>query len=260
MGHKRLGVLPKSKKWRDIVGAVEACASGKIPVEEVAKRTLSKVKNLYQELEKDPSVKASLSFLVELSYAFKTPNPGRYLVENGILPTDNLSLISIAHAVNYYKEESFYSKEYQSIAKQATIDALNNWYRSNLDHGVSLFSEGVKPENVFAKAADGGGFSEISRLFFAKFTERYLKYFLEREAAPSIKDINTINNFSRAIEEYTDEISKHAYQTSLITQSYAAGWYNKHSKENKPSGKDINKLIRNTFKKMRSEILFEKSK
>lgn len=260
MGHKRLGVLPKSKKWRDIVRAIEACTSGKVPVEEVAKNTLSNVRNLYNELEKDPSVKASLSFLVEFSYAFKTQNPGKYLVENGILPTDNLSPMSLAVAINYYKQESFHSKEYQSIAKQATIDALNHWYHSNIDHGKNFFSAEIKPENVFAKAASGGGFSEISRLFFAKFTERYLKYFLEREAAPRIKDINLINNFSEAIETFTDEVSKHAYQTSKITQSYAAGWYNKHSKENKPSGKDINKLIRNTFKKMRSEILFEELK
>lgn len=260
MGHKRLGVLPKSKKWRDIVEAVEACASGKIPVEQVAKNTLYNVRKLYSNLEYDPSVKASLSFLVQLSLAFKTENPAKYLTGNNILKTGKISLLSITQAANDYQNEPADSKEYQTIARQAVIDALNKWYSANIDRGVSLFSQDIQPENIFAKAATGGGFSEIARLFFAKFTERYLKYFLEREAAPLIKNVNTLNNFSKAIEEYTDEVSKHAFETSKITQPYAAGWYQKHSKEKKPTEKDFNKLLRNTFGKMKSELLHEEMK
>ncbi|MCO6472261.1 MAG: hypothetical protein PHW27_09910 [Melioribacteraceae bacterium] len=260
MGHKRLNVLPKSKKWRDIVKAVEACASGKIPVEEVAKNTLANVRKLYRDLEKDPSVKASLSFLVQLSLAFKTQNPGKYLVESGILSSEKISLISFIEGANAYKKESLHSKEYQSLARSAVIDAINNWYYSNIDHGVNLFSETVRPENIFAKAAGGGGFSDLSRLFFAKFTERYLKYFLEREAAPRIKNVDVINKFSKAVELYTHEVSKHAFETSKITQSYAAGWFNKHASAKEPSGKDVDKLIRNTFGKMQKELLFEEMK
>jgi hypothetical protein len=240
-----------------IVEELSSFALGKGDVNEIAKKTLYQVRDRFNKLENDPSVKATFEFLVQVSYAFQHENPTKYLVDRNILEKEELSVLKLARAINSYKSEELQSHEYQSFARQAAIDAINNWYSSNLDQGVSLFSKGIEPENVFSKAGSGSGFCEISRLFFSKFTERYLKYFLEREASSKITNIKARDRFNKEIEDHVDEISRHAFESSKITQSYAAGWYNKHSKDKLPNEADIQKLINRTFGKMRSELLHE---
>lgn len=257
MGHKRLGRLPKTKAWRLIVAELGSFALGKAEANDIAKKTLRQVQERYNNLENDPSIKAAFEFLVQVSYAFQKENPTKYLVENKILEKEELSVLKLARAIEGYKKEDVESQEYKTFARQAAIDAINNWYAAHLDEGLSLFNEKVDTRAVFRKASDGRGFCEISRLFFSKFTERYLKYFLDREASVSINTVNARNKFSSEIEKHVNDISLHAFQTAKITQSFAAGWYNKYAKENLPQEENIKSFLSTAFGKMKSELLEE---
>ena len=45
MGHERIGLLPKSKKWRDIINLLSDFQGDPESVKEIAARTLSNVQN-----------------------------------------------------------------------------------------------------------------------------------------------------------------------------------------------------------------------
>ena len=67
MGHERLGMLPKTKKWRVIVSEVAAYESGSIAASSIAEQTLTALGSRYRDLANDPSVRATFSFLVEIA-------------------------------------------------------------------------------------------------------------------------------------------------------------------------------------------------
>ena len=51
-----------------------------------------------------------------------------------------------------------------------------------------------------------------------------------------------------------DGVSRHAFETSRITQSYAAGWFQKHAKEGMPSEGQIQKFLSFALHKIREEL------
>ncbi|MFA5805423.1 MAG: hypothetical protein WC879_12350 [Melioribacteraceae bacterium] len=260
MGHKRLGVLRKTKRWLSIVDALGKFALGTADISSIAQNTLRNVQGRFGNLSSDPSIHSAFEFLIHVSFAFQKNDPIKYLTENKILDRGELSLLKLARGALNYKNQEVTSHEYQTFARQAAIDAINNWYKNNLERGRSLFSDDIDSAAIFSKASNGSGFCELSRIYFSKLTERYLKYFLEREAAAKITNIKERDRFSTEIENHVNEISQHAFETAKIAQSFSAGWYNKNVKDSFPEESQINNFLSYALGKMKSELLREELK
>lgn len=100
----------------------------------------------------------------------------------------------------------------------------------------------------------GSGFCELSRLYFGKLTERYLNYFLDRASTATFATINERERFRRDISSSLDEVSKHAFETAKITQSFAAGWFTKNTRDGLPDSKQIEGFLSIAFGKLREEL------
>jgi integrase len=74
------------------------------------------------------------------------------------------------------------SSEYAELARRAGADAIAAWTVQQRRQ-PSLFGTGDTAAEIWAKAASAEGFCELARIFYSSFTERYLRYFLEREAS-----------------------------------------------------------------------------
>ena len=64
-------------------------------------------------------------------------------------------------------------------------------------------------------------------------------------------------NFSDLLEEHIDAVSDHAFETARIAQSFAAGWYNNHAREEMPSNAEIEQFLDRAFSKIREELMRE---
>jgi len=94
-------------------------------------------------------------------------------------------------------------------------------------------------------------------LFFSKYVERYLNYFLEREASQVLHTVQDRNRFKTEIEAHISDVSQHAFETAEITQSWAAGWFNKNAIEGMPSNTEVNSFLSYAFGKLRAELIRE---
>jgi hypothetical protein len=94
----------------------------------------------------------------------------------------------------------------------------------------------------------------VARTFFASFAERYLCHFLERHASSQLPSISAREDFARSLYKHIDEVSHHAFETAKITQSFAAGWFNKHAVESRPSDREIGGFLAIAFGKLREEL------
>ncbi len=259
MGHERVGILPKTKRWITVVEGMASFSASENNVPEIAEQTLRNVQSRFQDIERDKGVQAAFQFLILLSVASKHKNPADFLASHGVKISENITPLQIAKAVTSWVSKQSESNEYASFAQSAAIDAISEWYQKNQTFQENLFAGDKDQFEVWRKSADGSGFCELSRLYFSKFTERYLRYFLEREASSSMNSIDTRNRFNEELQKHLSEISKHAFETAKITQSFAAGWFNKNVKDTIPSSRKIQSFLNIAFGKMRGELLREEN-
>ncbi len=260
MGHERIGILPKTKKWNAIVEQISNFGNNSIQATEIIENTLSNIQNQLSKLLNDKSIFESFKLLVLLSYSFHSDEYKNQILETyNINFNNNINLTDLSKILNNYLENKYISLEYHNFAKNALLNTIFKWYEDNNIKNYSLFEDNNQNESVWRNAGEGSGFCELSRLYFSNLTENYLKYFLERAASANIENISTREKFNSEIKKHIDEISKYAFETSKITQSFAAGWFNKNIKKTLPSTQGIKAFLNFAFKKMREEFRREKS-
>jgi hypothetical protein len=260
LGHERVGYLPKSKKWHSIVAAISAFSNSNNNVSEISRQTTMHVRSKFTNIEADSGVQSAYEFLVMLSLLPRRENWNEYTSSLGIQLKENFNLIELAQSAKNYVQKHQRSKEYSAFASQALIDTISEWATRNNKQPTLFFDKPDNPIETWSKTATGSGFCEISRMFFSRFTERYLKYFLERQAVIGMDNIFEVSAFNTNLERYVDDISKHAFETSKITESFAAGWYNKNVKGALPTRKKIRGFLAVAFGKINSELLREENK
>jgi hypothetical protein len=145
------------------------------------------------------------------------------------------------------------SREYAAIASRAGVDTVVEWTRRQNEQG-RLFEESRSAAEVWQAASNARSFCEIARFFFSRFTERYLRYFLEREASSAMPSLDAREAFEHNLRAHIQEVSHHAFETSKITQSFAAGWYNNHARDSRPSDSEIQGFLAIAFGKLQEEL------
>jgi len=257
MGHERIGYLPKSKRWRAIVSDVAKFTANGDTISQIANQTTKNLISRFKYIESDSGVFAAIKYLILLTHSARHENASEFLLKHGInLPT-NFNLLTLSKSIKEYINTKVDSREYSSFASQSLIETVSVWSKKNEIQQKILFETNKNSFDDWQSAASGDGFCELSRMFFANFTDNYLKYFLEREASARINNLFDRDTFNKKLDSHLDEISKHAFETSKITQSYSAGWYNKNVKEGIPTNGKIKGFISFGFGKINSELTRE---
>jgi len=252
MGHERVGILPRSQQWRALVAQIGPAATSDEDLVRIAAGTLKNVRSRFDRIHKDLGVQAAFGFLIGLSTShIAAHTPGR--ANPPIQLDEDPSPLKLTAALSDWIGKHAQSLEYAELAKRAAADAMAFWTRSR-SRQRDLFSTELKASQVWRYASTGAGFSEVSRAFFAKFVERYLKYFLEREASAQLGSLQDREEFSQRLEEQIDALSHHAFETSKIAQSFAAGWFNKYARDRRPTDQEIEDFLAFAFGKLRQEL------
>lgn len=276
MGHNRIAYLPKTKKWTTIVRDVAAFKGAEgsgggggglalaptevdlVKVAAIADQTLANVRYRFAHIDCDSGVIAAFRFLVLLVHATGRDNPSAWLKEHGVELADDFGAYDVGRALQDYVQQQLDSTEYGTVAIQALFDALQSYLRQG-QNSPQLEFDTTSSFETLRSGTDAGLFCELSRQFFSNFTERYLRYFLEREAARSIDSVTDRELFLSSVHGHVQDLSKHAFETAKITQSFAAGWYNKHVKDTLPSERRLKGWVSFSFSKINSELTREGS-
>ncbi len=252
MGHERSGTLPHSKRWREIVGAIASIeGTAGANVARIADRTLESVNSRFVRLHKDPGVQAAFGYLIALASEHLPRERGLASPDTGL--NEDPSPARLVKHLRESVEENGRSIEYSEIASRAGADAIAEWTKSQSEQGV-LFGSVSSAENVWANSGNAEGFCQVARSFFANFTERYLRYFLEREASAEFNSLEDRDAFNRRLHDHITDVSRHAFEMARITQSFAAGWFNNHARNARPTDRELEGFLAVAFGKLREEI------
>lgn len=252
MGHIRLGTLPQSKKWREVVELLDSDAAIEAIAEAAAKasdRDLSRASS-------DPIFQFVSSLLVRLPLLARAPGFEDALADLGV-GRDALSsvtglLAGLELAIDRQSFETGYSSDAGELAKSALLETLSVQLRDRLP---SLFAPTAADiRTALGSFASGDRFAVLARDFFARLTHRSLDYYLSRELA------NHTGSGSRFVDdaqrgEFQRALAQHTFEASRIVQEFAGGWYGKTvwRKQVLDQGA-IDQFTKYAFKKMRAEF------
>ena len=76
MGHERVGALPHTKRWRDVIGQLAESSGSPEDVAAIANDTLENVRVQLRKIHSDDGVVAAFQFLVALTRSASSEDPG----------------------------------------------------------------------------------------------------------------------------------------------------------------------------------------
>lgn len=239
---------------RGITGA--AAVDGQ--VRDLANATLENVRTRLLAIQEDTGFVAAFEFLLGLSLSASPTVDRTSLGELAVDLESNPSPLKLASFLSQYVADNMQSAEYAELARQAAVDVISIWTEQETRQ-LSLREKHEQSSEVWSKASDGRGFCEVARLFFGNFVERYLNYFIARAASSNLATTEERERLSHRLADHVDDVSHHAFETARITQSFAAGWFNRYAREGMPESEQVSKFLNHSLGKLREELLRDES-
>ena len=252
MGHIRLGTLPQSKKWREVVELLDT----NVPLEEVAEASARASELDMKRASNDPAFQFVAGLMVELPLMARSPGFDGSLEKMGLSPDALMSvstlLSGVSEAIDRNTFELGQSSDLGELAQSALIESLSTKLRGELP---TLFNpQPHEIRHALGQFAGGQRFAELARDFFARLTYKSLDYYLSRELANHTgADARFVSDADRV--SFEKALFQHTFETSRIVEEFAGGWYGKTVwKEQNLTPESINRFTQFAFKKMRAEL------
>ncbi len=251
MGHVRIGFLPHTKQWKAIVDQLSSYDNNESTVAAIADRTLDAVRKEFEGIQYDESVIKAIEYLANIVVSSRQENQIRFLQEKGFSVDDNLSLFALTACAQNIIDTSGGSLETNKLVRDAAIQAVMDYYEKNSSNQLSLFEIDTNP---FRERGSGREFCELARYFFASFTEKQIRYYIDRTAISTIDNYENYLKFSDLLTAQSLAITEHAFEISKIMESFAAGWFNKYALDSSPAESSVTDFLKISFGKVREEL------
>ena len=250
MGHIRLGRLPRTKRWAEVVELVGGSASSAA----VASATLDAAEGDLARAASDPGVLRSFYLLTQLPDAARSEDFAAALRGLGIQVSDTLSTAELSAALSDAIDRHINSTRQRTdlgdMAQSAAVETLASRVSGR------TASRSAQPDDVrreVSKLATEKQFGTVARDFFARFAQRFLTYYVSRELP---QHVGPDRRFDSAAEQrrFNDALDLHCKQASKIVEKFAGTWYSKARFEKDLSEDRTARFVGYALKKMRLEL------
>ena len=218
MGHTRLGRLPRTRKWQEVIGLVGAGAN----TAKVAAATLEASKRGLENAARDPALVHSFWLLTQLQLCARKADFVQELAKVGVSVTGDPTLMELVGSLSDAVDEHVYRQGGRTdLGEMAQMGAAETLTAVIGQRTASLFGETAEDvRRELARLGTPTNFSVLARSFFARLTERYLAYFLSRELSNTLENVN-------ANRQFRDALTLHCAQASKIVEQFAEEWFSK---------------------------------
>ena len=263
MGHVRLGKLPASKQWKDIV---QYLATGDVSVAELAERVSKACDASFAKATQDPAFQKAIHLLCQIPQIAKQEKLSESLAQIGIYVPDNPSRTDIIVGFERALEKEQRSAnqnitDLSEMAKHSGIAVLNAIMQKPPPPSQGNLLEEVKEKSgihrLLESSATPEGFGDLAQNFFADLAKNNIRYFMDRELPHHLGP----NGFLKSIPDMTlfdKSVDMHCKEASFIMRTFARDWNAKiHYAENRSvARKDIDRFTRVAVEKLRKEFKY----
>jgi len=224
MGHTKLGPLPRTRNWRQVVAFIEGGAG----TSQIANATIAAAEQGLVSASKDKGLVEAIWLLTQLPLAARKDNFADALREAGLDVSDSPGLMEIvgatSDAIDGRLSNNGGRTDLGEMAQMAAAETITHIIDS---HTPSLFR--TKPEDIhsaFSELATNKQFSIFSKEFFSRLTNKYVSYFLSRTLSDHVGEGKRFATLAQQ-SEFTKALETHCREASKIVEDFSGGWFSK---------------------------------
>ena len=247
MGHVRVGRLPRTRKWQQVVELISGGASAN----DIAAATSKAAETEMCRVGKDPTFIRAFWLLTQLPLAARKIDFTAQLRYLGLEVSDRPSLIEIVQAlsdsVDRHARRLGGRTDVGEMAQLCAAESLTAVAGRELPGLFAPTAEDVK--TALAGLGTVRQYSVLARDFFSRLTRRYLNYFLSRELS---NHVGANGRFRSVAEhaEFENAIDLHCRETSRIIKEFSGEWFSKTNyEEGGIDERNAGRFVHVTFKK-----------
>jgi len=261
MGHTRLGPLPKSYKWNELIEEVAGIGlTADVPaaaasVDAFAAQTMDAAQSALQRAAKDSGVRYTFYLLTQLAIASRASDWEKSLGHHGIRLSEVSSVSDFTFEVQdaidrYISKSSSGATDLSEIAQQSAGEAIVSLAGQRT---ASLFGDDpAEVKKAIRSLSTKKGFGELGQRFFGRFVARFLNFYLSRVTAahlgsPRLKDLGDVAQFNQALQT-------HCEQSARIVRDFCGEWYSKTEYQKGIDLENTSKFVSHALRKLRKEL------
>lgn len=250
MGHIRIGRLPKSARWREVVGLMQ---SDDATSADVARATLLASEDYLRVAANDPALVRAYWTLVRLMAGARGDDFAGELRRMGLDVEPGTSTIAFISAVSEsVRRDSTEAGDGSRAGELAGLALRRALTETVGTQGPSMFGSTADDLRLAFRAhSSDRQFGEVSRQFFGDFLARVLRGALDREA-PSLIG-------AAPSSEMLAEVDRHSRQSAVIVRTFAEQWFSKkrYERAGDITREDAEGFVAVALRKLRSELKIE---
>ncbi len=261
MGHTRLGEIPKSRKWREVVEQITGAglADGVVPTAAdmtgIAAKTLDAAQKGLEKAVADAGVRYTFFLLTQLALAARSPDWEAALGRHGIRLANDSTLFDFTAEVQYAIDRHVGrspsgATDLSEIAQQSAGEAITSLVGMRTE---SLFGgSSTDVQDAMRSLSTRKGFGELGQRFFGRFIARFLNFYLSRMTAAQVgsarlQDMGDVAQFNEALRTHCD-------QSARIVRDFCGTWYSKTEYEQGINPENSSRFLAIAMKKLHSEL------
>jgi hypothetical protein len=255
MGHVRLGRLPQTRRWRQVVELLEAAPED---VSAIASATTVAAELRLRELSNDPSLAYCFWVLTRIASASREETFHESLIELGIPAQHNDTVLSFIARVSEHVQGEFErhpaSGPFAELASLAMRRAISETVGQE---GRSLFGSSLEDlKEAFRRHSSPVRFGALAKSFFSDLAARTLRFFVEREVSNNVGAGYAMATVQSGAA-FTDALDLHARESARIMDQFGRDWYSKHNWEarGRISRDEAQGFVGYAMRKLRGELV-----
>lgn len=251
MGHSRLGWLPQTYRWQELVALLADGAS----VDAIADATLDAAHAGLEQAMRDPGLRHVFLLLTQVVLASREDNFAIELASLGVpvkgAPSAFELVGAFTDAIDNHMAQTGGRSDFGEMAQMAAAESLTELVAAR---SLTLFDSGtLDVHEAVESLSTQHGFSTLAHVFFAKFTKRLLNYHLSRELSAHVgpglrfRDVHDHGRFLERLDHTCEQVA-------MIVRDFAGEWYSKSNYQGGVNATKVRLFIHTSMRKLRDEL------
>lgn len=228
MGHTRLGTLPATRSWNEVVGLVAEGADAA----RVAEATANAWRLAFTKVKGDVGFREAIWWMTQLGVAGAQANPGAYLNSAGLEIGKCESVVEVAMALASAMDQcidgSGKRSDFGELAERSLIAVVTENLQERMP--TLLPSSANDIGDAVKKLASEKEFGRLARSFFQKLTNECLNYFLSKTMPAQVGGSRRFATAGQ-LEGFESALETHCWEAAEIVEKFSGQWMTKNRKE-----------------------------
>jgi hypothetical protein len=251
MGHKRLGSLPGTKRWREVVASLDRGVS----VAQIAAASSAAAEGVLSRASSDPALIRAFWLLTQLPLAARESDFTQRLRELGLEVSSRPQLFEVigafSEAIDAHTRAVGERSDFGEMAQLAATESLSAIVGRSLPGLFGPTAEEV--QQAIGRLATSKQFSDLVRDFLARLTRRHLTYYLSRELSNHVGPGGRFTSIADH-SEFNADLDQHCREAALIVKDFARDWFGKSNYEGGITPEKAKAFLFVSFKKIGREL------